>query len=412
MTLRSLISLAASAALALLSTGLAAQINGDDCGTWVEIPGKALLPGGVAEDRPVRARRFADGSLALRSPLTVLADGGEGAYAEGDHGYVSILNNIFLLEGGQRRACYEADVFSRCASAFRAAEAAGFKSGTARFCVSGFEVEPVVEGNMLLECGDYLWVIGDGRGRLKRGEPKLNAAGQMVTSYISHTALMHRANARAKGMPLDSLSIPVAVYPESQPWPGQLVWAQHRDAAVARPRLELRRLPRRHREAPLVQRRGEAHRDQEVSGRGELPPVHQAVALVGDVEAPPREGVVEELRQHLVGAVAHHPLVTQIFRADATNAAAVSAALPEAKVDIVLTDIPYGRLAGWGVDSLALVQGNDPIHQLLESLLPVLSTPSVVAVAAAKKDKVAHGRYTRLARFQVGARQIVILQPA
>lgn len=231
MTLRSLISLAASAALALLSTGLAAQINGGDCGTWVEIPGKALLPGGVAEDRPVRARRFADGSLALRSPLTVLADGGEGAYAEGDHGYVSILNNIFLLEGGQRRACYEADVFSRCASAFRAAEAAGFKSGTARFCVSGFEVEPVVEGNMLLECGDYLWVIGDGRGRLKRSEPKLNAAGQMVTSYISHTALMHRANARAKGMPLDSLSIPVAVYPESQPWPGQLVWAQHRDAA-------------------------------------------------------------------------------------------------------------------------------------------------------------------------------------
>ena len=76
MTLRSLISLAASAALALLSTELAAQINGGDCGTWVEIPGKALLPSGVAEDRPVRARRFADGSLALRSPLTVLADGG------------------------------------------------------------------------------------------------------------------------------------------------------------------------------------------------------------------------------------------------------------------------------------------------------------------------------------------------
>lgn len=119
----------------------------------------------------------------------------------------------------------------------------------------------------------------------------------------------------------------------------------------------------------------------------------------------------EELRQHLVGAVEHHPLITQIFRADATDAAAVSGALPDAKIDIVLTDIPYGRLAGWGSDSLALVQGNEPIHQLLESLLPVLSSLSVVAVAAAKKDKVAHGCYTRLARFQVGTRQIVLLRP-
>ena len=118
----------------------------------------------------------------------------------------------------------------------------------------------------------------------------------------------------------------------------------------------------------------------------------------------------EELRQHLVGAVAHHPLVTQIFRADATNAAAVYAALPEAKVDIVLTDIPYGRLAGWGVDSLALVQGNDPIHQLLESLLPVLSDHAVLAIAAAKKDKLVHRSYARLARLQVGTRQIALLR--
>ena len=120
----------------------------------------------------------------------------------------------------------------------------------------------------------------------------------------------------------------------------------------------------------------------------------------------------EQLRQQLVEAVQHHPFATQIFPADATDAAAVAAALPEIKIDIVLTDVPYGRLAGWGSSSLALAQGNDPIHQLLESLLPVLSDHAVLAIAAAKKDKVAHGCYTRLARFQVGARQIVILRPA
>ncbi len=110
----------------------------------------------------------------------------------------------------------------------------------------------------------------------------------------------------------------------------------------------------------------------------------------------------EQLRQHLVERLQHHPLATQLFRADATTMRAIAAALPGAKIDIVLTDIPYGRLAGWGTGSLALVHGEDPIHQLLESLLPILSNTSVVAIAAAKKDKIAHASYTRLARLQAG----------
>ena len=120
----------------------------------------------------------------------------------------------------------------------------------------------------------------------------------------------------------------------------------------------------------------------------------------------------EQLRALLVEMVQHHTLTAQLFRADATDATAIAAALPGVKIDIVLTDIPYGRLAGWGSSSLALVHGEDPIPQMLESLLPVLSDNSVLAVAAAKKDKIAHACYERLARLQVGARQIVILRPA
>ena len=120
----------------------------------------------------------------------------------------------------------------------------------------------------------------------------------------------------------------------------------------------------------------------------------------------------EQLKKQVADAVQRHPLATHVFRADATDAAAIAASLPDFRVDIVLTDIPYGRLAGWGPDSRALLDGGDPIHQLLESLLPVLSSTAVLAVAAAKKDKVAHSSYARVARFQVGARQIVILRPA
>ena len=118
----------------------------------------------------------------------------------------------------------------------------------------------------------------------------------------------------------------------------------------------------------------------------------------------------EELRQHLAEAVRHHALAAQLFRADVTNADAIATALRGARIDIVLTDIPYGRLVGWGAGSLALVHGEDPVHQLLESLLPVLSDNAVLAVAAAKKDKFAHGSYSRLTRLQVGARQIAVLR--
>lgn len=74
-------------------------------------------------------------------------------------------------------------------------------------------------------------------------------------------------------------------------------------AAASGARLQLRRLPRGDREAPLVERRGKPRRHQELPRRRERAPDHDAVVLVGDVEAPARERVVEELRQQLVADV-------------------------------------------------------------------------------------------------------------
>ncbi len=118
-----------------------------------------------------------------------------------------------------------------------------------------------------------------------------------------------------------------------------------------------------------------------------------------------------ELKQRLSELIASHKIDTQLFRADVTDRQAVSAELAEAPVDVVMADIPYGQHSNWDAATAALVSATDPVHQLLESLLPVMRPNAVVAVAAAKKDKIRHEQYQKLERFTVGKRQIVILRP-
>jgi 23S rRNA (guanine2535-N1)-methyltransferase len=107
----------------------------------------------------------------------------------------------------------------------------------------------------------------------------------------------------------------------------------------------------------------------------------------------------------------HHKIDTHLFRADATDRHAIAAQLADTKVDVVFTDIPYGHWSSWHSGTQALIQAADPVVQLLETLLPILAPKAVVAVAAAKKDKIAHECYRRLEKFNVGKRQIVLLQP-
>jgi hypothetical protein len=48
---------------------------------------------------------------------------------------------------------------------------------------------------------------------------------------------------------------------------------------------------------------------------------------------------------------------------------------------------------------------------MLEALLPLLNSGAVLAIATDKKQKVAHPKYARLERFQLGKRRIFFLQP-
>lgn len=161
------------------------------------------------------ARLFADGSIAVRAPLAVNPDGGAASYTVGDHGFTYIANGLALWRNGRRQACDGA-----CVQAFRAAEAAGFAAGTAEFCVFAMAVEPLSPGQATAPCTGGQ-VVGNGKGRPRRGPELETVGGGRVTPYLSTTSLQHLVAGRA--VALDAESLPVAVTPRADLL-GQLVW--------------------------------------------------------------------------------------------------------------------------------------------------------------------------------------------
>lgn len=92
-------------------------------------------------------------------------------------------------------------------------------------------------------------------------------------------------------------------------------------------------------------------------------------------------------------------ITTGAFVGDATHAAD-DVALPP--VDMLICDVPYGRLKHW--------QGDESIHALLAAQRPLLRPGAVVAITTPKGTPVQHAAYQRLRRFSIGKRQVSILQ--
>lgn len=74
------------------------------------------------------------------------------------------------------------------------------------------------------------------------------------------------------------------------------------------------------------------------------------------------------------------------------------------KVDLVLTDVPYGKMVHWSNDSSMIME------TFLENLLFVLKPTSIVAVVSDKKQLIRHRKYRRIEHFKVGKRQVAILE--
>lgn len=105
-----------------------------------------------------------------------------------------------------------------------------------------------------------------------------------------------------------------------------------------------------------------------------------------------------------------HALDTRVFQANALDSQALRANLRETRIDIVLTDVPYGTHSQWWVDE-ADQSTNSPLWKMLNSLWEVLHPMSIIALVTDKGQKVAHSGYQRIEQFQIGKRRVTLLQP-
>jgi 16S rRNA G966 N2-methylase RsmD len=102
-----------------------------------------------------------------------------------------------------------------------------------------------------------------------------------------------------------------------------------------------------------------------------------------------------------------HPLETRVFQANATDTRAITNRVQPQSVDIVFTDVPYGWHSQWR-DAEDL---SNPLRSMVDALLEILSTSSIVAVVSDKQQKAVHEQFQRLEQFRVGKRRVVILKP-
>jgi hypothetical protein len=118
----------------------------------------------------------------------------------------------------------------------------------------------------------------------------------------------------------------------------------------------------------------------------------------------------QRLRGRLMTSLASHSIQTRTFEGDAMDRRALERGLAGTPVDIVLTDVPYGRGSAWQTSPGASTVA-PPLWQMLEALSAVVSIGTVVAIVADKRQRIAHEGYRRIERFRLGKRQIALLQP-
>ena len=116
------------------------------------------------------------------------------------------------------------------------------------------------------------------------------------------------------------------------------------------------------------------------------------------------------LRRTVASWEQKYPLKISTFLANATDGKALCDNLKGEKVDIVLTDVPYGQCSQW-IRSDSEVSPSESLWSMLTALLGILSPTGIVAIVSDKRQKIKHENYERLEQFQVGKRRVGILRP-
>ncbi len=115
------------------------------------------------------------------------------------------------------------------------------------------------------------------------------------------------------------------------------------------------------------------------------------------------------LKEKLTALTKEHPLKTKVFQASATDGREMLTNIKPHSVDLVFTDVPYGQHSHWH-DSGSQEPAN-PLGQMLNALLVILSPTSIVAIVSDKQQRASHESYQRLEQFQIGKRRVAILRP-
>jgi 23S rRNA (guanine2535-N1)-methyltransferase len=115
------------------------------------------------------------------------------------------------------------------------------------------------------------------------------------------------------------------------------------------------------------------------------------------------------LKEKLSAFIEKHPPATQAFQASATDQKAISDHIRPRSVDILFTDVPYGRHSQWRDADFDNLQ--NPLTSMLDTILGILSSSGIVAIVSDKQQKATHKRFQRIEQFQVGKRRVLILKP-
>jgi hypothetical protein len=136
--------------------------------------------------------------------------------------------------------------------------------------------------------------------------------------------------------------------------------------------------------------------------------IHTMIAAYGKTS---HAGALESANRFRIILERHlknHAIQTDVFQADATDRQSLQQGISGLKIDIVLADVPYGWHSNW--QETISTDHHSPIWRLLAALRPVLPRKAVIAIAADKQQNIRHNSYQRLERFQVGKRQVVLLE--
>ena len=120
-----------------------------------------------------------------------------------------------------------------------------------------------------------------------------------------------------------------------------------------------------------------------------------------------------QFKQQLSAYTQIHPINTRLFQADSTDSPEIMRGLEGRKIDIVLADVPYGKMSNWQSSEHATTAKDEiSLEKMLGVLASALSSSSIIAIASDKGQKCEHPKYRRAGRFQIGKRLVTLLQPA